>query len=1248
MAGAFFSRFKKKAAALRVIFPRIFFVVTLTHAAATGGGERFAADANTLLLAHFEDSAMSSDYSNGNPNFAGSAMRTEGYYGQGADLRLNGFFPDYMSKCSLPTPFYSLFGFWPSGNFDYYQGTLEFWFKLESGNARGNLIWAQNGLYSSYISFKNPRTLEIDWSCLKGEKIKSLINLGRDIKRGEWHYFTMTWSPGEFALYIDGRVYLACDMTNRMGLVASRAIQPLWLGSQHYETGYLSMTIDELRVSDIVRHNDNFEPPWKDSRRPSHACWGNPRTERFPGKYTTPQKPVPFEARDDGDRISAAIGGTKLLLGVRNGFFRLVSGDRVSSNSGGLLVFHGLERKSFLDSVSASQWESGGGVISFTQDFGEGIKARSSIKAVKNILRWDAELKNENDSEKWVEALLSAPTDIIAVSQYFDGCCAQERLSFPRRKDSTVSSMPLAIASDGKKSIGAGVDPHQWLSGCVTEWLPGEKAKGNIRQGAKIALDPKSSLTVSFLLITADGEFGFLDALAAYHSAAPDLYLVRRNISPLFNMPLAWYNSHKGTGRNNYAAQASEFARHAYGGSEWLFGPHHVVGDSWASEEYYNNPRQFQRYDYEELKRYYKWYGATIEEYKQSFIKIFKGGYDSYYTGGALHLHPNWPWMGIMEDKYPAGISEGDRLDCGQYYSHWNLCQVNNYHTPIGEKNKKDYVEIIKFLGPYIIGFQNDLCYVTNARCYDPIAQKTPGRAFAPDIGAYILDAYGVADYFRAIQKLNKGALSDGGWINHIMSTVSDKTIAEDGTGFLEHAALHEMYKSGRYMLGEKPFGFIGDKDKMRVSAIIADFNKLTEKELRDYYRYMHEQRFLLTSKVGGIYSLKLMRGFPKLFSYRPMIVEGIMSGVKTVPAVKVKDPLWAVRYGNDTGTILTIGNQEPADIRSDAAVYNKYLGDGDAQYVFTDFFAGAPVRQEFSEGKTTLRDLEIGKRSLCGVRCVAALRGRLKAADAVCTGDGVSLSLKIIFSGIEGRSLSVRPFVPDLYKISKARVDGKDTDFQRDITIPGGAGKNELLVEYTNTVLNFTAAEWQKTEFLRGNGINYRIITGKDADDYTQNTSRWIDRFFYAYDEENGVPDDMSFKDPGKDAWRIYYQSGGIEKSEKPSVKINTAEKSVYIGAADKASARLAMCVLLRLLDRRYPHAGNWYTPVKLKFPGGDVPGGVRKGGDKELAELYAKYDFDKKVLLEEEEMVKINGTDFAGKYKLDFAPYIYEPARW
>jgi hypothetical protein len=90
---------------------------------------------------------------------------------------------------------------------------------------------------------------------------------------------------------------------------------------------------------------------------------------------------------------------------------------------------------------------------------------------------------------------------------------------------------------------------------------------------------------------------------------------------------------------------------------------------------------------------------------------------------------------------------------------------------------------------------------------------------------------------------------------------------------------------------------------------------------------------------------------------------------------------------------------------------------------------------------------------------------------------------------------------------------------------------------------------------------------------------------------------------------------------------------------------ARRALVVLLRMVDRKYPHVGR-FNP--LKYYGGDEP--WTNLGDEETQSFFAEFEdpkfLVKPILDREYEGLYADGNlDFAGAYSLREPVCIYEP---
>jgi len=116
--------------------------------------------------------------------------------------------------------------------------------------------------------------------------------------------------------------------------------------------------------------------------------------------------------------------------------------------------------------------------------------------------------------------------------------------------------------------------------------------------------------------------------------------------------------------------------------------------------------------------------------------------------------------------------------------------------------------------------------------------------------------------------------------------------------------------------------------------------------------------------------------------------------------------------------------------------------------------------------------------------------------------------------------------------------------------------------------------------------------------------------------------------------------------------VTIDGSSREIRIVGATQGEIRRAMVVLMRLVDRKYPHVGRFFP---LRFgkapykPGQPVP--IDKWVPrKQTQDFFKKIDdplfLAKPILREEYDSLYANDNmDFAGKYRLRSSPYIFEP---
>ena len=164
-------------------------------------------------------------------------------------------------------------------------------------------------------------SLRWQWQFLKGEPFKGVVRFDPPLNPDHWHHYAMCWSPGEMVIYLDGRAIGACDMTGKDGL--------LLCAQTHKSVMMCAIALDELRISDVVRYERDFEPAWRDGKRPDHAFPGVPDVQRHPAKTFDPYRPAAIPVPPKGEEMEARFGQTALRFDKATGALTaLAVGDR--------------------------------------------------------------------------------------------------------------------------------------------------------------------------------------------------------------------------------------------------------------------------------------------------------------------------------------------------------------------------------------------------------------------------------------------------------------------------------------------------------------------------------------------------------------------------------------------------------------------------------------------------------------------------------------------------------------------------------------------------------------------------------------------------------------------------------------------------------------------------------------------------------------------------------------------------------
>lgn len=1245
-------------------------------AAATGAGAEFEPDAATLFLAHFNGPLETADYALGIARFCGNGARpVEGYYGGGIDLRSRGLAKDFPSTCADFTPRFDGWGFRARGNLDPAQGTLECWFQPDTGKRPagtrplgvflGSTLQRSvphpdksRNMYASFEVSLSTYALRyvlptVAGGCFAGEVVFSKVpGYQRSLDAG-WHHFALNWSQGEMVIWIDGRPAATFDMTGQWGLVAFE--NPV---------RYLSMAecvLDELRISSTVRYQQDFEPGWREGRRPASAFTGVPGLARHDARLMPAPLPRTIPAPQRAQTVDERLGDFVLRLDRATG--ALVGLNGAGSAAEGLILHKGLERAPLLPRA-VENYRRRDDVLRFSQRFDADVEAAHRISSGGRWLAWQVTLVNHGPRELWLEPVLGLPCP-GGVEEFFDGCQAQRAIGLARHRDEYCLTLPLAAASGAGRFLGVGTDPHTDLNDIVTEWLPDRG--GAIRQGTKIALAPGESFTIPFRVVAGRADFDTLDAVAAFHDCFPDLYALQPDVPVYSSMPAT---------QDITVDESGDMKRVGYAGGFWGHGPGHDKGDEFGRPEWWDNPEFYDRREYQSYTRRIERLWGTLDGLRENITYNFRRSFENYYPVRRFHTCPDLTPEYIVQSLWPGHRPNEDPLCFGQYYvpiTNWWI--VNEYNTPIGAFFRETTRNYYRQCAGFCVGFINDMSHAGALyRHNDPIAQNAPGRSFSRDLGTFVRKALGRKQRYEVLNRFVDGGhrasfWSDGGAFSYTLCAYSAAIAIEGAALYKDLTGTATYVIPARYLLGEKPLSAMTHMNDDWTGYYLKP-DEFTSESLREYYRFADAQLTLFCLRYGvTLDPTSYMWGRQISLERAPLMVESSTLGRKLVPGARVEPPLWVCRAGDTLRTLLVIGNHRPETRQTNLETVNRYFG---GALLLAPYYGGRAEHAVTPE-TTTVAGVRVEPRDLAAFKAVGLLECDGPAsATSTLAGDGIALRLAVDVTAAPGAALRLADFAP-LYQIRRVAVNGRPTTWLPGEPIALPDAKSRVEVDYANRAFEFTPSQWKAVELIKDGATNFCLVADAGVDygipvspsgkagrtfaiGYERGTAAMLNDFVAQYDEEDGRPGTLR-PAPLVSAPPEAFQGWTVRLAERPGlaagrVRIESDLREIIVEGPTQGEMRRAMVVLLRLVDRKYPHVGRFF-PLRLARaryePGKPAP--LAKWIPRKLTfEFYEKVSdplfLAKPVLRPEYEELYAGGNmDFAGKYALRASPYLFEP---
>jgi len=609
----------------------------------------------------------------------------------------------------------------------------------------------------------------------------------------------------------------------------------------------------------------------------------------------------------------------------------------------------------------------------------------------------------------------------------------------------------------------------------------------------------------------------------------------------------------------------------------------------------------------------------------------------------------------------------------GQYYgpiTDWYI--VNEYNTPIGLHLRDQARKYCRQTKGYCPGFINDMSHAGSIyRHNDPIAQRTSGRSFSRDLGTFVRKALGRRQRYEdlmgyVIDGNRMTFWSDGGSFSYTLGAFS-AGIAIEGAGIYKDLTGPGDYTAAaRYLIGEKPFSAMTHLNDDWIGYYLEP-GEFTPATLRDYYRYCGRQLVLFCIEHGiTLDPTSYMYGRQFELETAPIMVESTVLGRKLVPAARVADPLWVVRAGDALDTLLVIGNTTPREQTTELAVVNRYFGS--APLVASYYGGNATFR--VTEDTTTVADVVVGRRDLAAFKAVGLLRTDGEASGTVrLSGDGVSLMVELEITAQADTELILTTFGPQ-YRIETVTLNGQAVRVLPDEPLALAGPKSLVVVRYRHTALQFSATDWDSVELIKDGLANFCLVADTGADyvvdpanedkvhaiGFERGSASMLNEFLEQYDSEDGVPGNLAaaqfVAEPPADfdGWAVVLTQDALAPCGR--VTLDVTRRRILVDGPTQGAMRQAMVVLMRMVDRKYPHVGRFF-PFRWgkQHYAPDQPVPIEKWCPRKQTQEFFKALPDptflaKPILRKEYESLYAEGNmDFAGHYTMRIPPFIVEP---
>lgn len=637
----------------------------------------------------------------------------------------------------------------------------------------------------------------------------------------------------------------------------------------------------------------------------------------------------------------------------------------------------------------------------------EGLSGELGMVARPDALELSVTVANPGPEQRWLTLTLALPVPLDEGWSAWDGATETPAVSAPAYSSGISKVFPMACAYDSARGLALGLQPQMMVSAISLGADPASPCP--LFVWVRLVVDAGEAESVGFVVYPFTPRFGWRDALERYYRLYPEWFTPREGTDP----QLWGTGGYLGSGGSPLCW---EEARRFRFGWDWGYAPYRFTGDWYAHPEYYDGA-------FGDLDAWHEKMRREVEVEGRAAVAL-------------SYIIPQFVNADLAREHFPDAlprdasgrvvVSEGSWVKQDEVITPGYI-----WGTSMQELSLRGLTELAEKRGAEGISFDN--AAGTGMR-YGPGPENSPGRAFTPGANGAVWAAEGI---------------SYAGHMDHVHSLSNGEhrlMVAANGprcllTCFRTDVAMHEAapwhdtdsLQAMRRLLGHKPIICWEDHPEKELL-----WEQMSPEELRLALRRDFEFWVMYGLWQGITPAAHRVRGNLILQRHLDELLAVQRAGWWPVPAMRADDDLWLGRFGEGTGTILTLGNATGADVNAEVEVLTRYLGPGCWGLVPFD---GAPGLTVANDDGSARLSLPIANRTTAVLRAALQVEG---ADDLTVTFAGLTGPEGEPLAGMEPDTVStltwrlqspqatpvtIRAWLPDEGRVMRVTLGGREID---------------------------------------------------------------------------------------------------------------------------------------------------------------------------------------------------------------------------